>query len=96
MELKMCFRTRSQLGSLDCLVNHDMLKGPLCWDESKTRSRCLPHSGKNFLMHSELLTCFACFYVGIEVPYVINYDSVKLSEHRTVSTRSMNGASIFR
>jgi hypothetical protein len=32
-----------------------MLKDPLCWDESETRSRCLPHSGKNFLMHWELL-----------------------------------------
>jgi hypothetical protein len=56
---------------------------PPSWDEGQTRRRCLPHrGGKNFLMQWELLTCFACFYVGLKVPYVIGYDSVKLSENR--------------
>jgi len=55
---------------------------PPSWDEGKPRSRCLPHKGKNFLMQWELLTCFACFYVGIKVPYVIGYDSVKLPQYR--------------
>jgi hypothetical protein len=55
---------------------------PPSWDEGQPRIRCLPHRGKNFLLQWELLNCFACFYVGLKVPYVIVYDSVKLSENR--------------
>jgi hypothetical protein len=49
-------------------------------------------SGKEFLMYWEFLTCFACFYVGIKVPYAIGIDAQKPDPHRIFQDCSLPGA----